>query len=176
RVERTLGVGTGQPGAFQGNVDQIGAGARAQHTGVGPSQGGMGGGGTQQGTRAQGAATQGTQTLVQLNAPGLLEQIGTHMLVGAQAQGPGHQVPGTWQPVCQVAFGGGTQADRGLGPSNVGDVGVGQVGGVHQAGAFGERPGIGQHSCGRTSVGGQACDVLGGLFGDMHVQGQAAAV
>ena len=122
------------------------------------------------------AAALGGQALVELDRPGLLEQVDHGVAVRAQAEGAAGvgQRPGRPDPVGQVALGGRADAGGGAGGAEEGDVLVGEVGGVDGGGPRAQHPGrLGQGGRGAAG-GGQAGLVLGPLLGQVEVQGGPA--
>ncbi len=103
----------------------------------------------------------------------LQQRVDDGVLVAAQrerASGVG-QVAGRADAVGQVGFRGGAEARAGAGGAEQLDVLCGQVRGVHGGGARGQRARLVQQLGGRQAVGVEAGLVLGGLLGEVDVQG-----
>ncbi len=112
------------------------------------------------------------QSLIQFDRPGLLEQVDHGVAVRSEAeQSAGAEQCGRrTDPVAQIPFGGGTEAHPGGRGIEIGEVIVGEMGGVYRGGAWPEHAGILQHGGRGTPVHGQALLDLGLLLGRVHVQ------
>ena len=125
--------------------------------------------------RAEPAAFAGGEPLVHLQRPGLLDRVDDGVLVAAERERRARVVEraGRADAVGEVALGGRAQAHPGAGAAEQRDVGVGQVGGVDRGRGLPEHALGGEQAGRREPVAGEARGVLGGLLGEVHVQGTA---